>query len=664
MKLQDTTNTIEKIGNVTSESQFRMKTSRKAFQILSDLYSDKPLAIVRELGCNAADSMIAAGKGDKPFHIHIPNTLEPWLIIQDFGTGIQHEDIYNIYSVYFESTKTNTNTQVGCLGLGSKSPFCYADNFVITSIYDGVKRIYNAYFNESNTPAIALMSMENSTDETGVAIQIPVKRENFNEFVDAIKRAFRFFDVKPTITGGTIDWKNETPIFEGDGWSSYASFGYNEAFAIMGGVTYPIDAYLMTSHTKHSDFLRRGGLVLKFEIGELDFVPSREALSYCPQTIEAIKNKLEFVVKDFESKLEKTIEDKPNVIDAIRSLVSLRSKFDHLQSLSFDKITWRNIQIGNPIALIHKISNNSQITTHTHTKYGKRKFRESNQISFSTNAKWYYDDLDKGTTARIKAYLRDNQDDAICVFSQNAYNALTTNSNPDLCFEKGMFLPTSSLPKAYRAAYVRSNNGSYSIKKGIKIYTIGDYWKQSWEARELDVNDPPKYYMVKNSGFEFSLKPKNMYSFTEKSELRNLLEFMGIDNVVMIAQSNVKHLKGIAKNFVEHLNSFQFKYDSNDIATARKYNDAISDLEDNERYQKFSQMHPEHPFVKLVRNVSKSKKAVEHLDKISNRIIVGENVKGYELESDNAALRLLADKMGDYHWEAESVLTILENLEK
>ena len=112
MKLQDNPTTIERIGNVSNEAQFRMKTSRKSFQILSDLYSDKALAIVRELGCNAADSMIAAGKSDQPFHIHLPNTLEPWLTIQDFGTGISHENIYDIYSVYFSSTKTNTNDQI------------------------------------------------------------------------------------------------------------------------------------------------------------------------------------------------------------------------------------------------------------------------------------------------------------------------------------------------------------------------------------------------------------------------------------------------------------------------------------------------------------------------------------------------------------------------
>ena len=117
MKLLDSNTSIEQIGSITEHNTIKMKSSRKAFQILSDLYSDKALAIVRELGCNASDSMVMAGKKDQPFHIHLPNALEPWLTIEDYGTGITHENIYSIYATYFESTKTNSNEQIGCLGL-------------------------------------------------------------------------------------------------------------------------------------------------------------------------------------------------------------------------------------------------------------------------------------------------------------------------------------------------------------------------------------------------------------------------------------------------------------------------------------------------------------------------------------------------------------------
>lgn len=667
MKLQDTTNTIEKIGNISDESQFKMKTSRKAFQILSDLYSDKPLAIVRELGCNAADSMIAAGKGNEPFHIHLPNAMEPWLTIQDFGTGISHENIYNIYTVYFESTKTNTNSQIGCLGLGSKSPFCYSDNFVVTSIHDGIKSIYNAFFNESNTPAIALMSKENTKEPNGVAIQIPVKRDDFTSFQNSVQKAFRFFDVKPTISGGTINWKNETPIFEGEGWESYEGFGYNEAFAIMGGVTYPIDTYLVSNKMeKHREFLRRGGLVLKFEIGELDFVPSREALSYCEQTIKAIKSKMDFVVKDLKVKLEQVIEDKNNILDAIRTLSTLRSKFEYYSGINFDGITWRGINISNPIALIHTISNKSTIVTHSYSKFSKRKFRESKQITFETKCQWYYDDLERGTVSRIKSHLRDNPDDVICVFPMDAYIALTNNSNPDLCFDKSLFKATSTFPKAYRAAVVRSG-GKIVQTSGLRIYTMGSTWLTTWESNPFDSKNPPKYYIVKNtSDWNFNIKIHNdITSFSDKSDLVSLASFLGINtnDIVMVSSRNEKALVGISTKLEDYIKKVKFNFDIKDIATHQYYGRYIKDFCDNKKYKEFAANNANHPFVKFVEKIVSVGKQVKKFDVISHKFIMKEG-KLHKVESENPALNLLADKITDYSWDNSEIVLLLENMGK
>jgi len=50
-------------SGLTQQESFQIKATGKAFKILSDgLYSDKPLAVVRELSCNAWDSHVAAGK--------------------------------------------------------------------------------------------------------------------------------------------------------------------------------------------------------------------------------------------------------------------------------------------------------------------------------------------------------------------------------------------------------------------------------------------------------------------------------------------------------------------------------------------------------------------------------------------------------------------------
>ena len=85
------------LSNVGQIGEFRIKNSAKAFSILSSgLYANKIRAIIRELSCNAVDSHVDAGKADTPFDVHLPNSLEPWFAIRDYGTGLTNDQVTNI----------------------------------------------------------------------------------------------------------------------------------------------------------------------------------------------------------------------------------------------------------------------------------------------------------------------------------------------------------------------------------------------------------------------------------------------------------------------------------------------------------------------------------------------------------------------------------------
>jgi len=168
------------LSNVGEIGEFRIRNSAKAFNILSSgLYANKIKAIIRELSCNAIDSHTAAGT-NQPFEVHLPTTLEPWFYIRDFGTGLNHEQVSNIYTTYFESTKTESNAFIGALGLGSKSPFSYTDNFTVTAIKDGRKGIYSAFINDVGVPSIALMGEEQVTEPNGVEVKFSAWSSRIN----------------------------------------------------------------------------------------------------------------------------------------------------------------------------------------------------------------------------------------------------------------------------------------------------------------------------------------------------------------------------------------------------------------------------------------------------------------------------------------------------
>lgn len=295
MKLDVAVNEIT-LSNVGATGEFRIRNSAKAFKILSDgLYSNKIRAIIRELSCNALDSHVAAGNPDVPFEVHLPTVLEPWFSVKDFGLGLDGNQVTNIYTTYFESTKTDSNDFVGALGLGSKSPFSYTENFTVIAIKGGTRRIYSAFINDMGVPSIAEMETQLTDEPNGVEVKFSVTdRYDYNSFRHEAQKVFMWFTNKPVITGvdhftiPKLEFKI-ADIVPG----VHQLLGY-ESMALMGNIAYPLNN--ISEPQKHFGSLAKlldSGLLLEFPIGALDFAASREELSYVPMTIKSIKAKLE-----------------------------------------------------------------------------------------------------------------------------------------------------------------------------------------------------------------------------------------------------------------------------------------------------------------------------------------------------------------------------------
>ena len=298
MKLHNQVQNEAVLSNVGEIGEFRIRNSAKAFNILSSgLYANKIRAIVRELSCNAVDSHVAAGNANTPFDVHLPNSLEPYFFIRDYGTGLSHEQVTNIYTTYFESTKTASNDFIGALGLGSKSPFSYTDNFTVTAIKDGRKGIYTAFINDQGVPSIALMAEEATDEPAGVEVKFSVNdRYDFDKFRQEARNVYTYFVLKPNVMG-SAGFEFHTPEYESRDIipGVHAQKGARQSVAIMGNIAYPIDIPRSERgngpEQDHFQMLNCG-LEMHFAIGELDFQASREGLSYIPETIKAIEAKL------------------------------------------------------------------------------------------------------------------------------------------------------------------------------------------------------------------------------------------------------------------------------------------------------------------------------------------------------------------------------------
>lgn len=283
------------LSNVGEIGEFRIRNSAKAFSILSSgLYANKVRAIIRELSCNAVDSHAAADKKATPFEVHLPNTLEPWFSIRDFGTGLSHDQVTRIYTTYFESTKTGSNDFIGALGLGSKSPFSYTDNFTVTAIQAGRRGIYSAFINGDGVPSIALMMQEDTDEADGVEVKFSVnERNDFYKFEQEAQKVYTHFGLRPVVNGVRdfkfININYETRNIVPGVHSLKDGHG---SMAVMGNIAYPIDIPQADATLGSLRPLLSCRLEIHFGIGDLDFQASREGLSYIPQTVESIKAKL------------------------------------------------------------------------------------------------------------------------------------------------------------------------------------------------------------------------------------------------------------------------------------------------------------------------------------------------------------------------------------
>ena len=82
MKLADRTVEIHSRG-IENSNQFTIAQTSKMFKILSDsLYSDKVMAVIRELSTNAYDAHIAANNKN-PFKVILPTRANPSFTVRD-----------------------------------------------------------------------------------------------------------------------------------------------------------------------------------------------------------------------------------------------------------------------------------------------------------------------------------------------------------------------------------------------------------------------------------------------------------------------------------------------------------------------------------------------------------------------------------------------------
>jgi len=264
---------IERVLDVTSNlegEKIDMSIDQSALHfimsVLTDLYSDPEMAIIREYSTNAFDAHIEDAVS-RPIEVTTPSPLSPYFRVRDYGLGLDDDDIREVYSLYGASTKRGSDDVVGMLGLGCKSALTYTDQFTLSGIKDGLCTQVAISRDEDGSGSMTVVDQYPTDEPSGVEIVIPAKQGNRIE--EKAKNFFRFW--KP----GTVLLDGKEPkLIQGMKISDdlLLTNEVDQSYVVMGNVPYP--APVLDEGRRWTEW----PTVAFVEIGTVQFTPSRESL--------------------------------------------------------------------------------------------------------------------------------------------------------------------------------------------------------------------------------------------------------------------------------------------------------------------------------------------------------------------------------------------------
>ena len=259
------------ISGDLAPSEFKIQANAKAFRVLSDnLYSDKIWAVIRELVANAVDSHKAAGQSRK-VKVKLPTVLDPTFYVEDWGTGLSHEQIMTLYTTYFGSDKADSNSLIGGFGLGSKSPFALVDQFTVTSWFDGQRREYVCML-DGDLPKIVPGAVTSTDRHNGMRISLRAPdASKYKEWTERVIRLLPYMDLEVI---PEIDFKRPQIIdtyLDRSGIKIELIDSNNQGMVVMGGIPYPIPKSLTAG--------LRSSMRIIAPVGAFDVAVSREQLA-------------------------------------------------------------------------------------------------------------------------------------------------------------------------------------------------------------------------------------------------------------------------------------------------------------------------------------------------------------------------------------------------
>lgn len=370
--------------NVVQEAQTSMEVTDTAYAMgidegstvflmdaLGKLYSRPAQAALREYLSNAVDAHVAKGGNLPPIQVTLPvansTSRKQFLMIRDFGNGMNEEEFRTILSRYGASTKRDSNKLIGGFGLGAKAGFAVSDEFFMTSYQNGTGTRVRIFKDNQKQGYVDVVNRFSTSEPDGMLVEVPISKTNLMELgTSALFDKVPFFaaysdaelDVMPAKRNGRVSVADSDKFSELSlagktvGWVSNDNKTTNNTYALVGKVVYPLDLRqilaqaVMDPKYKKTDFKKSLEMVQKFKrtqflnipIGSLDLPSSREEITYSERSMRTLTATISNYAVALQQKIQDDMNSKTTRLQVLREMVILEDA-GFLQGL--DSLLWK-----------------------------------------------------------------------------------------------------------------------------------------------------------------------------------------------------------------------------------------------------------------------------------------------------------------------------------
>lgn len=465
---------------------------------LSDVYSDRVLAVEREYSTNAYDSHVAAGV-DRPIEVRLPTVDHLFFEVEDFGLGLGIEELRHVYLSYGASDKRERDDLVGALGFGSKAASAYAPlGWQVTAVKDGEKVVATVAKDPEGVPTMHILHRGPTTEGNGVKITVPVDAGDDDTFRDTAESFFRFWKPGTVLVDGKAPesiWDDERLTWVDE---SVALRHGGRSYVIMGNVGYPVARKTKWGQT----------VIAEVPMGSVEFTPSREALKMSDVTTETLDDLFDFAEHHAEAALVAEIQNAPTPWEAVSIYARHCRAFDYYVERDYKALVAPHLPQMYPVvdAFTYKIhSHRNAVTSLTRISPALfdagRDYESARRIGIVTHYPWAHsDNIATARRHHLKEWARDKGLNTVVVLPGgiDGFEFLQGWTGETITWAEAK--DTYPRPKAER--------GTGGRGKTVYDRYVGGYQRIGWAEGEWNDTDEVVLYTTNSAAWYSSRHPE------------------------------------------------------------------------------------------------------------------------------------------------------------